>query len=69
METPACPVRGHDHDLGLQRELPRQVGTGNRAVIWECPTGRYRWFQQVEPLIPLAPTTTRMTRPRFGWST
>ncbi len=59
-----CPIRGHDHDLTLHRIVVQQ-GTGSKAEIWECPTGRYRWF-----LIggqEFAAHAVKMLRPRFGW--
>lgn len=63
MDHPMCLVRGHDHDLVAQRTLT-QEGGGQRATVWECPIGHYRWFA----LQGRHPTdVTRMTRPRWGW--
>lgn len=61
--APACPVRGHTH-LVTQVRTHVQDGTGDTATTWECPTGRYRWFQ-VDRL-GFNPSL-RMDRPRAGW--
>lgn len=61
--TPRCPIRRHDHDL-VRLSTLRQVGTETKAGLWECPTGRYRWF--VLDGYALS-DTTRMARPRWGW--
>jgi hypothetical protein len=62
-ETPRCPIRGHNHELSVHEELT-QKGTGKKAVIWECPTGYYRWFQMEDRDFT---DETRMKQPRFGW--
>lgn len=66
MDAPRCPVRGHDHEVCLHR-VATQKGTGSRANIWECPTGRYRWFQLEERTGEPLDDAPRMARPRFGW--
>lgn len=58
-----CPIKGHNHDLNHYKDIV-QKGTGTHAVLYECPTGRYRFFvidgQRV--------SRDRMyVRPRFGW--
>ena len=42
-DAPQCPIKGHDHRLTFVREHT-QDGTGKKATMWECPSGRYRWF-------------------------
>lgn len=62
-----CRVQGHAHETYCVWML-RQRGTGLVAYLFECPTGRYRWFQlardQGRPLSP----ATRLTKPRHGWA-
>lgn len=58
-----CPIRGHQHELKVVRNIV-QKGTGNKAALWECPGGNYRWLvldgQQPSPLL-------RFSKPRYGW--
>lgn len=58
-----CLVRGHHHDLALVRTI-EQRGTGVRAYVWQCPTGRYRYFV---PEGSRPSNAMRTTRPRYGW--
>lgn len=58
-----CTVRGHEHELVLVRTVT-QKGTGDQAALWECPTGRYRFFVLAGRV---ASNAMRMTRPRYGW--
>ncbi len=58
-----CPIRGHDHELIPVRQH-EQDGTGDQATTWECPTGRYRWFEIHR--LGFNPGM-RQTRPRWGW--
>lgn len=60
--TPHCPVRGHQHPLILVR-THTQDNTGDTGTTWECPRGRYRWFQ-IDRL-GFNPRL-RMTLPRSG---
>jgi len=63
-----CPIRGHEHELNVQRTLT-QAGTTAQAVVWECPTGLYRWFQLKERADAGEPVSpfTKSVRPRWGW--
>jgi len=60
--THRCPIRGHKHDVAVVKSHT-QVGTGKKAVTYECPTGVYRWFALLgQPISSL-----RLKRPRYGW--
>lgn len=58
-----CPVQGHEHEVVRVRTIT-QDRTGQRAGIYECPSGQYRWLvidgHELSDLI-------RMKRPRWGW--
>lgn len=58
-----CPIRGHDHDLRIHRHIT-QIGTGEKAVVFECPSGMYRWFCVVGNQLS---NLCRSKRPRWGW--
>lgn len=62
----ACPIKGHDHAI-KPIYLLTQRGTGDQAFIWECPTGRYRWFCLASHGTPTTEIGARLTRPRYGW--
>ena len=62
---PPCQVRGHDHPLAYLWTVV-QDGTGQRARMLECPTGRYRFFF-IEAVWERIGQMARFTRPRYGW--
>jgi hypothetical protein len=65
IEFPPCQVKGHDHELKVIREVAQQ-GTGNKAFVLECPTGKYRYFY-IESVWCLLGQMARLDRPRWGW--
>lgn len=59
---PMCPIRGHNHATQLVRELTNIAG--EKADLFECPSGKYRWFVLKGRALS---DLTRMMKPRFGW--
>jgi hypothetical protein len=59
-----CPVRGHDHDLEVQRTMTQQ-GTNDKATMYECPSNQTRFFVRDADLT-ISPMRT-FKRPRWGW--
>lgn len=64
---PPCLVRGHTHPLGYLYTVV-QDGTGQRARMLECPSGRYRFFF-IEEAYARTGRMIRYTQPRWGWKT
>jgi hypothetical protein len=59
---PVCPVNGHNHAVRHVRELTNVAG--EKADLFECPGGNYRWFVLKGRMLS---DVTRMVKPRFGW--